>query len=169
LGDYDLIKPYNLSPEQAAFLSGLVAMSPAERRDTLVKFFPGTNPELVAMVCEFMALAASVPESCREMVELILITDGRMHPHTAEKVNLPTVLGALQGVELAAGVDQDRLCEGCAFRIGTPANQSPSTTEDAHYCLDENPHFMCHMEMDSRGEPTKACVGYAIKMKRLAP
>lgn len=160
-----MTQPYKLSPTQAAFLSGLVAMSPEERRDALFKFFPGTHPGLAEMVCEFIGLAASVPESCREMVELILITEGRMHPHSAEKVNLPTVLGALQGVALAAGVDQSKLCEGCAFRIGTPANQSPSTTEDAHYCLGENPHFMCHMELDSRGEPTKACAGYAIRMK----
>ena len=56
-----------------------------------------------------------------------------MHPQLAEKINLPTLFGALHGVVLAAGVKSDKTCGGCAFRLGTPANQSPITTGDADW------------------------------------
>jgi hypothetical protein len=117
---------------------------------------------LVELFADFIGLANQVVENNREVVELTLVTEGQMHPYTAEKVNLPTIFGALNGVVLADGIDPAALCPGCAFRKGTPANQSPSTTCDADFCghPGEEP-FMCHMEFDDQGEPTRACPGFA--------
>jgi hypothetical protein len=102
------------------------------------------------------------------MIETVFITEGNLHPHEAEKINLPTILGALQGRELAEGIEQDKLCSGCAFRIGAAANQCLSTTSDAHYCVEDSDHFYCHINLDDKGEPTNACAGYAIKMKQVS-
>jgi hypothetical protein len=94
------------------------------------------------------------------MIELLLIAEGGMHPHEAERVNLPTLFGAPNGVLLAQGVDQTKTCGGCAFRLGTCANQSPSTTCDADWCSGGEDHFMCHEDLDEAGNPTRKCTGF---------
>jgi hypothetical protein len=67
-------------------------------------------------------------------------------------------------IQNAAPISPEGLCEGCAFRIGTPANQSPITASDAQYCASpgEAP-FFCHADetMDA-GRPTKPCPGWVL-------
>jgi hypothetical protein len=158
---------YDIPPHMARALR-VVALMPADLRREAVRDLPLDREALADLFAEFIGLANSVADNCREMVELLLITEGGMHPHTAEKANLPTIGGALAGVGLAAGLDTSTMCSGCAFRPGTPANQSPVTTLDAD-CLShpgEEP-FWCHHDMNDRGEPTKACAGFAqLRAKR---
>lgn len=121
---------------------------------------------LLELFADFIGMANRVIENTREAIELNLIIDHGWHPNTAEKVNLPTIFGALFGVSLAKGIDQDKLCAGCAFRIGTVANQCPSTTIDADWCAHpgERP-FMCHEDLDEAGNPTRGCAGFAQKRR----
>jgi hypothetical protein len=161
------VAKYNLTFSQAGMLLGFAQMEPEERLAKIAQFFPGSHHELMILLSEFMSLSISVVESNREMTETLLITEGNMHPYQAEKINQPTIQGALNGRMLADGIDQEKLCEGCAFRIGAPANHCLSTTSDADWCIeDQRDHFYCHMEMDENGQPLKACAGYAIKLKQ---
>lgn len=155
---------YALTDEQAATLSGAVGVSADFRRQILAKH---TKRELVEMFAQFVGLANSVVANNREMVELLLITEGNMHPHSAEKANLPTIMGALWGVPLAAAAAGQRTCAGCAFRLGTPANQSPATTCDADWTTKNGREvFMCHEHVDDRGNPTNVCPGFGRARKR---
>lgn len=156
-------RPYDLSLEDAEWLKGVVTVPASIRREVITQWVAEIGADrLPGIFAEFVALAASAIDNAREMVELVLITEGGMHPHTAEKVNLPTLFGALNGIALAHGVDESKLCGGCAFRLGTPANQSPCTTIDAETTIEPGEViFMCHEDVDARGQPTKACAGFA--------
>lgn len=104
-------------------------------------------------------------QAAREQYELYAICEFGMHPHDAEKMNLPTMSGALFGMQLPQ-IDEDKVCKGCAFRKGSPANQCPSTVIDAERCLMEGETFFCHEEMNG-SEPTRKCRGYLQASKDL--
>jgi hypothetical protein len=107
-------------------------------------------------------MANSVVANCREMAELLLITEGGVNPYAAEKINMPTLWGALGGVTLAEGINQSLTCMGCAFRLGTIANQSPITTLDADDCGNPGePEFFCHEDLNEAGQPVRGCSGFA--------
>lgn len=153
--------PYSISPGAAEVLMGANGLPPDLRREALGKLL-GDREAVLDLFSEFMGLANSVVENNREMIEIILICEGGMSDREAEKANLPTIFGALNGIQLAEGVDTSRACHGCAFRLGSCANQSPVTTTDADHA--GNPgefNFMCHEDLDERGEPTKGCAGFA--------
>ena len=115
---------------------------------------------------QFIGMANSVIENNREMLELFLITECHVHPYTAEKINLPTLFGALNGIEIAERVEESKTCTGCAFRRGTCANQSPITTIDAKDAVEGDiGQFMCHTDLDDNMEPTHKCIGYAQLVK----
>lgn len=154
---------YAMSPAQANALLGTTGL-PQDLRVMVLQNYAGAHglAEVVDLFAHFIGLANSVVENNREAAELVLVTEGGLHPNTASKINLPTIMGALAGVKLAAGISQDRTCVGCAFRLGTCANQSPITTIDADDCSEpgEEP-FMCHEDLDDLDMPTKACAGFA--------
>ena len=84
-----------------------------------------------------------------------------MHPHQAEKLNMPSVPGALAGIGLARGIDPVPLCHGCAFRQGSIANQCWPTVCDAGDCsLPEEAAFLCHEVPDPEQPPATACRGF---------
>lgn len=153
--------PYSISPTHADALMGIVALQADVRRVALDRLLGG-RAEVIDLFSEFIGLAKSVIENNREMAELVLITEGGLPPNQAEKINLPTLFGALNGVRLADGIDPAGTCEGCAFRLGTCANQSPITTFDASDCREPGePVFMCHEDLTEGGVPTRACAGFA--------
>lgn len=154
---------YAISAEDAGELLGAVLLPADIRREVLRRYCRARGrAALTNLFAEFIGLANSVIANNREMVETVLTTEADWHPHTSEKVNLPTLFGALQGICLATSVDPADLCGGCAFRLGTPANQSPSTTSDADWCSHPGEtNFMCHEDLDDRGEPTRGCRGFA--------
>ncbi len=155
--------PYSLTPEDADILLVLVSASREGRRLVMEHFLGSRTPEAVAdLFSEFIGLAKSTVENCREMAELLLITEGDVQPTQAEKINMPTLAGALNGVRLADGISEEGLCAGCAFRLGTVANQSPVTTIDAADCSEIGGQtFLCHEDLDDRGQPFKGCRGFA--------
>ncbi|WJN61308.1 hypothetical protein [Pseudomonas sp. SO81] len=152
---------YAIAAADAKDLLGIV-LAPADIRRQALELYLARNSlsALLDLFAQLLGMANAVAENCRAMAELILIEEG-MHPHTAEKANLPTMFGALQGVLLAAGVDPRGTCASCAYRLGTPANTSPITTTEARHCQSELQKFFCHAEFDEAGEPIKQCVGHA--------
>ena len=161
--DLDTLKrEYKLTRDQAMTLAGAAGL-PVDVRKTIFERVAKDRGvgELCCLFAQFMGLANSVVENNRQALELFGLCHLGMGTWEAEKLNLPTIFGACNGALIADGVAQDGLCHGCAFRLGSAANQSPSTTCDADFCADlgERP-FMCHEDMDGE-TPTKGCVGFA--------
>ena len=122
---------YQLSDADASELKGIVLLPADIRRQLLVNYVSDRGQAaLLNLFVQFIGAANSVVKNCREMAELLLVCEGT-HPHDAEKINMPTLFGAMQGVVLANSCDPTGLCEGCAYRLGTPANQCEATTCDA--------------------------------------
>lgn len=155
---------YSLSRAQAETLAASCLL-PADMRVEIIRRYASDHGRegLIDLLAQFIGMANSVVDNNREMIELLGLCEAGEAPNSVEKYNLPTIFGATQGALLAAKVPQDDgMCAGCAFRLGTCANQSPSTTCDADWCghPGEEP-FMCHEELDEKGEPTKGCAGFA--------
>lgn len=154
---------YDIAPEVATLLMGIALLPAAERRNALVylgrQFGAGA---LIDAFAQFVGLANSVASNASEHAQNLLVEMGQVHPHTAEQINMPNIVGALQGLQLVPGIDPAPLCHGCAFRKGSIANQCFPTTLDAELC--SQPHerpFMCHEDVDEQGKPKCACRGFA--------
>lgn len=158
---------YSITPTDADMLQGVAAVG-GELRGFLLRQYADNHgvEALVGLFGEFIGLANRLATNATEAAVVVLIAEG-LEPHEAERLNAPTVIGALEGIKLAAGVDSKPTCGGCAFRQGTVANMSPLTTADATDCVPAGgAPFMCHAEMTAGGEPIKACAGWAQARKR---
>lgn len=154
---------YEIRPDLASLLYGVATMPFEERVLALgaIGHKYGAR-ELLELFAQFIGLANSVAENAKEHAQDLLIVMGGVHPHTAEKINMPCVLGALNGLHLVEGIDTATVCHGCAFRKGAIANQCWSTTMEAEQCTTPGEaNFMCHEDMDELGKPTKGCRGFA--------
>lgn len=153
---------YSLTPEQASSVASLAQAPLPDRIAALQKYANehGTGA-VIELFAHVVGMANSVSENARQMTDLVLISELGMHPDRFDSVNLPTLLGACQGVLLAAQCDPEGACAGCAYRLGTMANQSPIATTDAAYMSFDQRGFMCHAEVGVHGEPTKVCIGHA--------
>jgi hypothetical protein len=169
--------PYQFHEADVADLSGLVALleSNSGRLDKKIMLrvtdlvLKGKTPEqIAALFLEFAKMAVSVVENCHDMANTEMVINGELHPDSNARLNMPTLSGALQGVKLARNVDHDVLCAGCAYRLGTIANQSPVTTCDAASSMPDqlNMRFNCHEALDDNGDTYKACAGYAQHIAR---
>lgn len=103
------------------------------------------------MFAQFIDLANSVVENCAEMSDQFLIEECGAHLDKFTSVNMPTILSALQGVVPANSCDPAGACHGCAYRLGSIANQSPIATSDAAYMAFNSKCFMCHAHVDDAG------------------
>lgn len=151
---------YAMTPEAAKFLRA-VALLPVElRRQLLTSYQREHGVEgLVLLFAEFIGLANAVVANNREAIETVALAEGIGHPDRPIPINLPTIFGALLGVDNAARVESDALCAGCAFRLGTWANQSHVTACDAADAADGEFAFNCHAQL---GGPKVRCRGYAL-------
>ncbi len=152
---------YALSDEQVDWLAGMVSLPAEFRREAAMKIAERHGVEFLAdTLAQFIGLANSVIENSHSFLEIAAIVDGDMHPNDAEKLNFPTLFGAVMGAKLAK-FGCEGMCSGCAFSLGSHANQSASTTTDADWCghPGEQP-FMCHEGLDDDGEPTRPCAGW---------
>lgn len=157
---------YSMTPQQASKILGLAQVALPDRQQMLAHYAATHGQEqLLELFAQFIGMANSVAENCGHMTDLVLITEMGMHPDKFDSINLPTIVGACQGVMLAAQCDTAGACEGCAYRLGTMANQSPVATSDAAYMSFDQRGFMCHAEVDERGHPLKVCVGHAKACK----
>lgn len=154
---------YHLIRQDAVLLAGAAGL-PADVREICFEQYAAEHgvKALAILFAQFMGMANSVVANNREAIELFGIVEGGLMPQVAEQLNLPTIFGACNGAIIAQAVDQEPLCEGCAFRLGTVANQSPITTCDADWLSHpgEDP-FWCHEDLNDKMEPTKACAGFA--------
>lgn len=159
---------YMMAPTVALELTQIVQNELAERIELLTTFLNQRGEKsLIEAFAQFMGLANSVVENCAAMSDQVLIEECGVHPDKFTSVNMPTILGALQGVVLASGCEPAGACHGCAYRLGSIANQSPIATEDAAYMAFNSKGFMCHAYADDAGEPTRVCVGHARACKQL--
>jgi hypothetical protein len=153
---------YSMTPAAATDLAALVTLDLAGRREALACYAQEQGvAALVELFAQFIGMANSVAANCAEMSDTVLITECGVHPDRFASVNLPTILGACQGVALAWKCDPAGACYGCAYRLGSIANQSPIATADADYMAHDQTGFLCHAYLDESGEPTKVCVGHA--------
>lgn len=160
---------YSISVADSKELLGVVLLPHDIRAKVLDKYRKEHGAEaLVNLFSQFIGLANSVVANSHDAIELFLIVEADFHPYQAEKINWPTLFGALNGVKLAEGVNQEKTCHGCACRLGSLANQSPSTTCDVDWCLADLDKFWCHEDLDEDGKPTKKCIGFETQKRRVS-
>lgn len=158
---------YALTDTQAETLQG-ASLIPVDLRRKLLRRL--RRDELVELFAQFIGLANSVVANNREMIELAGIISGELHPERAHEINLPTIFGALSGVKAANLVPAEaKTCGGCAYRLGTPANQSPVTTSDVDWQRGAGDDFWCHEDMNADGSPNRKCIGHLLAMKAEGP
>lgn len=164
MGDSPAID-YDIPTSAVDLLTLATTATGDDREQILIALAQRVGPRhLARLFAQFIGLANSVVANNREMLELHLITELHEHPHTAEKIHLPTVAAALEGIKLAQDVDASKVCHGCAYRLGSVANQSPIATADAAHCAEPGElAFHCHADLDENMQPTKVCVGWAQK------
>lgn len=165
----EIANDYDISVQDADAIKGAVLL-PAEFRRKCLEMYLAANGQdaLIELFGQFMGMANSVADNCKELATSILITEGGVHLHTAEKINMPTVFGALNGIGLAGNCDSKGVCVGCAYRLGSAANQCLSTVIDAEYTAEGFDKFYCHDELDERGDPVRPCAGHQKVLKKLS-
>lgn len=155
---------YQLDVVDAVALKNMVAMSTDCRRQAIGTYLDtyGIAATLNLFV-QSLGMANSVVQNCRKAAELFVSENTDVHPYIAAQISLPTMLGACMGASLNAKCHllPSAACHGCAYRIGSIANQSESATDDAAYALIDRKGFMCHAELDNEGDPVRVCVGHA--------
>lgn len=157
---------YSMSRSDAQNLAGIAQLDLPMRRQALTKYLQlNGSQRLVEFMAQLIGMANSVASNCAEMSDQVLIIECGVHPDKFTGVNLPTIIGACQGVMIANKCDPAGACHGCAYRLGSIANQSPITTCDAEFMAHVPKGFLCHAHLDGDGEPTKVCVGHAKAAK----
>lgn len=157
---------YSMSRSDAQDLVGIAQLDLPMRRQALTKYLQlNGSQRLVEFMAQLIGMANSVASNCAEMSDQVLIIECGVHPDKFTGVNLPTIIGACQGVMIANKCDPAGACHGCAYRLGSIANQSPITTCDAEFMAHDPKGFLCHAHLDGDGEPTKVCVGHAKAAK----
>lgn len=161
---------YKIDPTDAQLLAGMTVADHDDRVALMTKFFAERGTVgVIDLFSQFIGLSMSVSENTQEAVELVLITTGDWHPHAAEKINIPSIQGALLGVGVAASIAKDAgACGGCAYRLGSIANQCASTVLDCNSTVENGDKFYCHEKLDSDGAINTLCVGHARRAKAMA-
>lgn len=154
---------FRITVAQAKEMAGAVTLPSEFRLMTLQKYAKEHgNDAALALCAELLGLANAVVENCHTNAADLLVMQG-MHPHDSEKINMPTMLGALLGIALAAEAPkQEATCHGCAYRLGSIANQCLSTVTDADYQAQGLDGFCCH---ESDDHPP--CRGHAQNLKSM--
>ncbi|WP_154912210.1 hypothetical protein [Pseudomonas fluorescens] len=155
-----------MARDDATDLASIAQFDLAMRREALTSYLQRNGSlRLVEFMAQLIGMANSVAANCSEMSDQVLITECGVHPDKFTSANLPTIIGACQGVQIASKCDPRGACHGCAYRLGSIANQSPITTSDAEAMAHDRKGFMCHAYLGGDGEPTKVCVGHAKAAK----
>lgn len=157
---------YSMTSSDATYIASIALLDIPMRQECLTYYLEKNGPQrLVGLFAQFIGMANSVAKNCAEMSDQVLIEECGVHPDKFTSVNLPTIIGACQGVMIASKCDPAGACYGCAYRLGSIANQSPITTSDAEFMAHDQKGFMCHAHFNEQGEPTKVCVGHAKAAK----
>ena len=157
---------YSMDKSDAENLAGMAQLDLEGRRSALEVYLRINGPRrLIEFTAQLIGMANSVAANCAEMSDQVLILECGVHPDRFTSVNLPTLIGACQGVLIASKCDPAGACHGCAYRLGSIANQSPIATCDAESMAHDQKGFLCHAHLDEEGEPEKVCVGHAKAVK----
>jgi hypothetical protein len=155
---------YQLDAADAESLKGMVVVPLGFRRAAIELYLNKHGLDATLNLFEqSLGMANSVLQNCREMSEMLMVEHCDMHPYAAENINLPTMLGAHMGAALNHKCQPEPrgMCHGCAYRLGSIANQCEPTTIDADQMIYDSKGFMCHADLNERGQPTKVCAGHA--------
>lgn len=158
---------YNITPDQAKALL-CASLGCRENRAKMLRMYTDAHggDALRDLFAEFIAAANAVADNCREHAANEFLAQGVSNdPYLHDKINMPSIAGAMQGIIVAATVDPKGACAGCAYRLGTIANQCLATTTDAINCGDGSVDFQCHEHLDGKGNPTRRCIGFARTLK----
>ncbi|MCL7941199.1 hypothetical protein M8009_12975 [Halomonas sp. ATCH28] len=124
-----------------------------------------TKQEVGEAMIHLVELVEQVIGNAEEHAIGMLIAEGGMHPHQAEKINFPCLKGAALGLVAAERVPADarhRLCAGCAYHQGSVANQCMPTQTDVEWTLKSGEGFNCHINGydEATDTATQPCVGH---------
>lgn len=158
---------YTLSRKDAEYLAAVTLM-PTDMRFELLQRYRKENGQdaLLNLFVEFIGLANSVEQNSCERIQSVAVEYLKMPQVDAERLNLPTIFGALDGSGLAVESPTKGMCGGCAFRRGSIANQCLNTVFDAKEAIQSKDEmFMCHENGCSGGNATKLCAGFANSVK----
>lgn len=151
---------YAMKPEHAADLAG-AALLPRDMRIETARLLLRLGADPAEIIADLLGMANSVVANSIEILRLEAVSRGWVHFHEIERINFPSMNGALMGISLADGIDATKVCHGCAFRLGSVANQCTPTQYDAADAVDGEFPFMCHEDLDRAGKATQGCRGFA--------
>lgn len=156
-----------MKKEEARELGWIVEAEGA-RREELIGRYLGEHGAagLVGLFFEFVEVAKRLERGQREWMERECEYLGLVAPGQGMDMNLPTVAGAVAGLEFAVEPAVAGMCVGCAFRLGSGANQSLSTVTDAEACVRDGRLFLCHEVVDGSGRAVRACSGWVESVRR---
>lgn len=149
---------HNLNGDNVTLLLGMTGLPREFRIEGIRKLIlrDHGSEKLVELFADFIGLSNQVVESSRSVIEDYLVLECNHTRKKARKINLPTLFGALNGVKIAVTPTKG-MCGACAFRQGTPANQSAATTCNADLAVSEQSGFLCH---DRHCKASGPCAGY---------
>lgn len=142
-----------------------------ERVEILLRYAVKEGAEaLLELFADLTELSEQVVENGKQHAIDLLIQETDLHPYSAEKLNYPSLKGALVGLKQADRVPKharERVCMGCAYRAGTVANQCFDTQQDTDLVLENAENFLCHARGidEVSGEPIRPCIGHVYAAK----
>lgn len=160
-----MAREHSISKEDAELLLGL-ALLPLEMRVLGLRrlVLEQRGPEAVlSLLASVIGLSNQVCDSTRQWFR----ESGFVKPEIADAMNLPTMSGAFGGIRNAIKPVRG-MCSGCAFRQGSPANQSPDTMWEAMLAVQGMHGFDCHEDMKD-GEATRRCAGFLASKGKATP
>ena len=158
---------YALSRKDSEYLASVTLM-PSDMRLELLRRYRKKNGQdaLLKLFVEFIGLANSVEHNVYKRIQSIAVEYLNMPTVDAERLNLPTILGALDGSGIAVDNPTKGMCGGCAFRRGSTANECLSTVLDALESVrNKDQRFMCHGKGFSDGKATRLCAGFSATIR----
>lgn len=163
----------NLTPLARQTLHTVVFTDEREARvEALLQFGAEQGARvLLELVADLVTLADQVIENGRDHAIDLLIQEVDLHPYSADKINYPSLKGALTGLESAERIPvhaRERTCPGCAYRAGSIANQCFVTQSDAEFALENGDDFLCHARGldDVTGEALRPCIGHVYAARQ---
>lgn len=154
---------YRITSDDVNMLMGILSVPTDMRGEVMRLSLDGRSRDsIIELFAQFIGMCVSVEENATEMVEDYLVMEGIKHPCSYLNMNTPSLFGALMGIGNTVEPTEG-MCGGCAFRLGTKANQARITSIDAKDCSEDGDRFSCHEDLQDNGEPSRVCAGWAKK------